>query len=232
MPNLIELKNICKVYHMGKNEVKALDNVSLNVKKGEFLAVVGRSGSGKSTMMNIIGCLDTPTSGSYCLDGRDVFSLGEKSLAHIRNREIGFIFQNFNLIGSEGALENVELPLMYRGVGHAERCRLAEDALRRVGLGNRMSHRPSQMSGGQQQRVAIARAIAAAPPLILADEPTGNLDSSSGHEIMQILHTLGKMGRTVVLITHDERIAEGADRIVRLCDGHLTESSVPIAVTP
>lgn len=232
MPNLIELKNICKVYHMGKNEVKALDNVSLNVKKGEFLAVVGRSGSGKSTMMNIIGCLDTPTSGSYCLDWHDVSSLGEKSLAHIRNREIGFIFQNFNLIGSEGALENVELPLIYRGVGHAERCRLAEDALRRVGLGNRMDHRPSQMSGGQQQRVAIARAIAAAPPLILADEPTGNLDSSSGHEIMQILHALGKIGRTVVLITHDERIAEGAERIVRLCDGHMTESGVPISVTP
>ena len=225
MNNLIELRGLTKIYSMGHSEVRALDGVSLDVKKGEFLAIVGRSGSGKSTLMNIMGCLDTPTSGCYRLAGEDISRLGEKRLAHIRNREIGFIFQGFNLIGSLNALENVELPLLYRGIEHTERRRLAENALQEVGLGSRMDHRPSQMSGGQQQRVAIARAIAADPPILLADEPTGNLDSKSGGEIMQILCTLGKAGRTVVLITHDERIAQGAARVVRMCDGHLESDS-------
>lgn len=225
MNNLIELRGLTKIYSMGHTEVRALDGVSLDVKKGEFLAIVGRSGSGKSTLMNIMGCLDTPTSGCYRLAGEDISRLGEKRLAHIRNREIGFIFQGFNLIGSLNALENVELPLLYRGMEHMERRRLAENALQEVGLGSRMDHRPSQMSGGQQQRVAIARAIAAGPPILLADEPTGNLDSKSGGEIMQILSALGKAGRTVVLITHDERIAQGAARVVRMCDGHLESDS-------
>jgi putative ABC transport system ATP-binding protein len=225
MTNLIDLRGISKIYRIDRNEVRALDGVSLSVEQGEFLAIVGRSGSGKSTLMNIIGCLDTPTLGTYYLAGEDVSGLDEKRLARIRNREIGFIFQSFNLIGSLSALENVELPLLYRGVEHAERRRLAEEALRRVGLSGRMDHRPAQMSGGQQQRVAIARAIAAEPPIILADEPTGNLDSKSGSEIMCILHSLGDAGRTVILITHDNRIALGADRTVRLCDGRLESVS-------
>ncbi len=207
MTNLIDLRGVSKIYRMGRNEVRALDGVSLSVAQGEFLAIVGRSGSGKSTLMNIVGCLDTPTRGAYYLAGEDVSGLDEKRLARIRNREIGFIFQSFNLIGSLSALENVELPLLYRGVEHTERRRLAEEALCLVGLEGRMDHRPAQMSGGQQQRVAIARAIAAQPPIILADEPTGNLDSKSGGEIMRILHSLGDAGHTVILITHDDRIA-------------------------
>lgn len=219
MANLIQIRELYKTYRMGKNEVHALNGVSLDVTEGEFLAIVGRSGSGKSTLMNIIGCLDTPTSGLYMLGGEDVSGLSERRLTQIRNREIGFIFQSFNLIGSQNALENVELPLLYRGVERNERRRLAEEALCEVGLAGRMTHRPAQMSGGQQQRVAIARAIAAKPPIILADEPTGNLDSKSGSEVMQILHSLRDAGRTVVLITHDDKIAREADRIVRLCDG-------------
>lgn len=225
MANLIELRGLTKTYSVGGNAVRALDGVSLTVEKGEFLAIVGRSGSGKSTLMNIIGCLDTPTSGKYFLSGADVSSFDEKHLARIRNREIGFIFQSFNLIGSLNARENVELPLIYRGVERAERHRLAEDALCRVGLAERMAHLPAQMSGGQQQRVAIARAIAACPPVILADEPTGNLDSKSGGEIMAILRELSRAGRTVVLITHDDRIARSAERMVRLCDGRLESDS-------
>ncbi|XOQ45767.1 MAG: Macrolide export ATP-binding/permease protein MacB [Thermocaproicibacter melissae] len=221
MASLIELRGITKVYQMGQTQVVALNNVSLSVEKGEFVAIVGRSGSGKSTLMNIVGCLDTPTSGSYFLKGEDVSGLDEKSLTRIRNREIGFIFQSFNLIGSLSAIENVELPLLYRGMGHAERRKLAKEALRLVGLENRMDHRPAQMSGGQQQRVAIARAIATQPQIILADEPTGNLDSKSGNEIMQILYSLGRSGRTIILITHDNRIAQCAQRIVRLSDGIL-----------
>ena len=232
MAKLIELRGVSKVYRMGRNEVRALDGVSLKVERGEFLAIIGRSGSGKSTLMNIIGCLDTPTSGSYFLAGEDVSGLGEKRLARIRNREIGFIFQSFNLIGSLSALENVELPLLYRGVEHTERRRLAEEALRRVGLRGRMDHRPAQMSGGQQQRVAIARAIAAQPPIILADEPTGNLDSKSGAEVMCILHALGEAGRTVILITHDDRIARSAGRSVRLCDGTLENTPCSMETMP
>ncbi len=227
MTNLIDLRGVSKIYRMGRNEVRALDGVSLAVEQGEFLAIVGRSGSGKSTLMNIIGCLDTPTDGTYCLSGEDVSCFDEKRLARIRNREIGFIFQSFNLIGSLSALENVELPLLYRGVERTERRRLARGALCLVGLESRMDHHPAQMSGGQQQRVAIARAIAAQPPIILADEPTGNLDSKSGGEVMRILRSLGETGRTVVLITHDEKIACGADRIARLCDGKLENGPSP-----
>ncbi len=223
MANLISVRDLCKVYHMGLNEVHALNGVSLDVGDGEFVAIVGRSGSGKSTLMNILGCLDTPTSGQYFLNGEDVAGLSEKRLTQIRNREIGFIFQSFNLISGQNALENVELPLLYRGVERSERRRLALDALERVGLAERIGHRPSQMSGGQQQRVAIARAIAAKPPIVLADEPTGNLDSKSGAEVMEILHDLNRAGRTVILITHDERIARGAGRIIRLQDGRIAE---------
>jgi putative ABC transport system ATP-binding protein len=221
LASLIELRGVSKVYQMEQNKVVALNNVSLSVEKGEFLAIVGRSGSGKSTLMNIVGCLDTPTSGSYFLAGEDVSGLDEKRLTRIRNREIGFIFQSFNLIGSLSAIENVELPLLYRGIDHAERRKLAKEALCLVGLESRMNHRPAQMSGGQQQRVAIARAIAAQPPIIIADEPTGNLDSKSGSEIMQILYSLGNSGRTVILITHDNHIAQCAQRTVRLSDGVL-----------
>ena len=223
MEDLIAVRNVTKVYRMGENEVRALNGVSLGVRRGEFVAIVGRSGSGKSTLMNIIGCLDTPSGGDYFLDGENVAGLGEKSLTQIRNRRIGFIFQNFNLIGGQDAVENVELPLLYRGIPRAQRRRLAEQALLEVGLGGRMRHRPAQMSGGQQQRVAIARAIAARPPIILADEPTGNLDSRSGAEVMEILHSLHDSGRTVVLITHDDRIARTADRVLCLQDGKIME---------
>ena len=219
MDHLITISDVYKIYNMGENEVRALGGVSLTVGRGEFVAIVGPSGSGKSTLMNIIGCLDTPTSGEYYLDGENVAGLSEKSLTQIRNRRIGFIFQSFNLISGQDALENVELPLLYRGMPRGERRRLAEQALLEVGLGGRMRHRPAEMSGGQQQRVAIARAIAARPPIVLADEPTGNLDSRSGEAVMDILHSLHRSGRTVVLITHDERIARTADRVVRLQDG-------------
>lgn len=226
MQNLILIRNLYKIYRMGTGEVRALNGVTLSVAQGEFIAIVGSSGSGKSTLMNIIGCLDTPTSGQYYLNGESVAGLGEHRLAQIRNREIGFIFQSFNLLGAQNALENVELPLRYRGVERAERRRLAEEALAQVGLAGRMTHRPAEMSGGQQQRVAIARAIAAKPPIILADEPTGNLDSHSGAEVMRILHGLCDAGRTIVLITHDDKIAQGADRIVRLQDGMLQQSGL------
>ena len=182
--NLITISNICKLYNQGENQIPALNDVSISVEKGEFIAIVGQSGSGKSTLMNILGCLDTPTSGDYYLNGENVAGMNEKQLTEIRNSQIGFVFQGFNLISGLDALENVELPLLYRGVPRAERRRLAQEALSEVGLADRERHKPFQMSGGQQQRVAIARAIAAKPPLILADEPTGNLDSKSGEAIM------------------------------------------------
>ncbi len=221
---LIEVDHISKVYAGGGGEIRALDGVSLKVAQGEFLAIVGRSGSGKSTLMNMLGCLDTPTDGAYYLEGQNVAHLPEERLSKIRNREIGFVFQGFNLIPDMNALENVELPLRYRGMKKEERKKLSAEALARVGLEGRMTHRPAQMSGGQQQRVAIARAIAASPPIILADEPTGNLDSKSGGEVMQILKKLNGEGRTVVLITHDDRIAAMADRTVRLRDGKIVPS--------
>lgn len=219
MGELICVKNMCKVYNPGENEVRALDDIDLTIESGEYVAIIGQSGSGKSTLMNMLGCLDVPTSGTYILNGRDVSCLSDDELSDIRNQEIGFIFQGFNLIPSFTAIENVELPLLYRGVGKKERHELAIKALEKVGLGARMLHKPSEMSGGQQQRVAIARAIAQAPPVILADEPTGNLDSGSSKEIIDILKSLHKEGRTVILITHDNEIAAQAKRVIRIKDG-------------
>jgi putative ABC transport system ATP-binding protein len=223
METLIDLHEIYKIYNPGASEVRALDGVSLCVSRGEFLAIIGHSGSGKSTLMNIMGCLDVPTSGDYVLGGEKVGSLTDSRLSEIRNRQIGFIFQNFNLIPSLSALENVELPLIYRGLRREERRRIAMEALRRVGLGKRMQHRPTELSGGQQQRAAIARAIAARPPVILADEPTGNLDSKSGGDIISILRELNDDGRTVILITHDFAVAAKAKRVVRINDGQIIE---------
>ncbi len=223
MSHLIEIKDVYKIYNPGENEVHALDGVSLTIDKGEFIAIVGQSGSGKSTLMNMLGLLDVCTSGTYLLDGIDVFTMTDDQLSEIRNQEIGFIFQGFNLIPSLTAQANVELPLAYRGVKAEKRHELSTAALTRVGLEKRMNHLPSQMSGGQQQRVAIARAVAAKPPVILADEPTGNLDSRSGKEVMRILHELHEEGRTVILITHDNGIADEAERVIRIQDGKVVE---------
>ena len=223
MNELIRITDLYKIYNPGPNEVRALDGVSLSVQEGEFVAIVGHSGSGKSTLMNMLGCLDTPTSGSYFLDGRDVSKMKDEELSVVRNQHIGFIFQGFNLIPNLDALENVELPLLYRGIAREERRRMAIDSLCQVGLENRQHHRPAEMSGGQQQRVAIARAIAARPPLLLADEPTGNLDSQSGQDIMRVLQQLHTEGHTIILITHDEEIARSAARIIRIQDGKIAE---------
>ena len=225
MDEIIRISDVYKIYNPGPNEVRALDGVSLSVHEGEFVAIVGHSGSGKSTLMNILGCLDTPTSGSYLLEGQDVSRFDDRRLSDIRNRQIGFIFQGFNLIPSLSAQENVELPLVYRGIGREERRRLARESLLRVGLENRMTHRPSEMSGGQQQRVAIARAIAARPPILLADEPTGNLDTHSGSDVMDILRRLNNDGHTVILITHDPGIAASARRAVSLQDGRIVSDT-------
>ncbi len=219
--SLVEIRDMYKIYNPGENEVRAIDGVNLTIEHGEFVAIIGQSGSGKSTLMNMIGLLDVPTSGKYLLNGKDVDGLTDDELSEIRNKEIGFIFQGFNLITSLTAVENVELPLVYRGMKKEERNKLAIDALNRVGLSHRLDHLPKQMSGGQQQRVAIARAVAARPPIILADEPTGNLDSHSGVEVMKILHELHEEGRTVILITHDNDIANEAQRVIRIQDGQV-----------
>lgn len=221
LETLVEVQDICKIYNPGENEVRALDRVSLKIQKGEFVAIIGHSGSGKSTLMNMLGCLDVPTSGQYFLNGKDVSHMTDDELSDIRNMEIGFIFQGFNLIPNLTAQENVELPPIYRGVGRKERASLAVESLEMVGLSHRMDHKPSEMSGGQQQRVAIARAIAAKPPVILADEPTGNLDSKSTQEIMNVLKDLHKSGRTVILITHDDEIAAQVKRVIRIKDGQI-----------
>ena len=219
---LIDIKNIYKIYNEGKeSEVRALDGVSLQIDRGEFVSIIGQSGSGKSTLMNILGCLDIPTYGDYHLDGTDITELTDKQLAHIRNKQIGFIFQGYNLIPALNARENVELPLIYQGLGMDQRYDRAMEALARVGMEDRADHRPAEMSGGQQQRVAIARAIAPHPPVIMADEPTGALDSKTGRHVLEILHTLHEEGSTVILITHDNGIAATAERIVRLSDGHI-----------
>jgi len=220
---LIEIHDMYKIYNPGENEVRALDGVSLEIGRGEFVAIVGSSGSGKSTLMNMLGLLDVCTSGSYFLDGDDVSHLSDDELSEIRNKQIGFIFQGFNLIASLTAQANVELPLIYRGMKRDERAKLAKEALDRVGLENRKHHRPAEMSGGQQQRAAIARAVAARPPIILADEPTGNLDSKSGKDVMRILHELHAEGRTIILITHDNAIAGEAQRVIRIHDGKIVE---------
>ena len=221
---LIELRDVYKIYGEGlESEVRALDGISLAIDRGEFVAVVGQSGSGKSTMMNVLGCLDIPTYGDYFLDGVDVKELTDRQLSHIRNKQIGFIFQGFNLIPALTALENVELPLIYQGVGASKRQDLAQEALERVGLGTRGRHKPTEMSGGQQQRVAIARAISVRPPIIMADEPTGALDSHTGREVLGFLQKLNLEGSTVILITHDNGIAATAKRVVRLSDGKIVE---------
>lgn len=220
---MIRTENLRKYYSMGDNTVKALDGISLNISKGSFVAIVGPSGSGKSTLMNILGCLDVPTSGRYYLDGVEVSSMNDNQLARIRNEKIGFVFQGFNLVSKLTALENVELPLIYAGIGGRKRARLAKEALESVGLGNRLDHMPTELSGGQQQRVAIARALVTNPPLILADEPTGNLDSHSGQEIIDIFKNLHSLGNTIVLITHDDHVAMQANRVIRILDGTIVD---------
>jgi len=223
MGALIHIENMKKIYNPGENEVRALDGINLDIEKGDLVAIVGHSGSGKSTLMNMLGCLDTPTSGKYVLDGQDVASMTDNQLADVRNKEIGFIFQGFNLISNLDAVGNVELPLVYRGVSKNERKQLAMEALKSVGLEDRMKHKPNEMSGGQQQRVAVARAVAAKPPIILADEPTGTLDTKPTQEIMEILKELHRSGRTVIIITHDEEIASQAHRVIRILDGRIEE---------
>lgn len=226
MEQLIKVEDLCKIYNPGENEVRALDHVNLEIGQGEFVAIIGQSGSGKSTFMNMLGCLDIPTSGKYYLNGTDVSTMTDSQLSTIRNKEIGFIFQGFNLIANLTAIENVELPLVYRGIDKKTRRDLAKEALEMVGLGQRMDHKPAEMSGGQQQRVAIARAIAAKPPVILADEPTGNLDTASSKEILDILKNLHEGGRTVILITHDNGIAQQAKRVVRIMDGKIESDTM------
>lgn len=220
---MIDIKDMYKIYRIGDVEVKALRGVSLHIKPKEFVAIVGPSGSGKSTFMNMIGCLDVPTSGIYHLDKKEVSKLTDDELAEIRNKKIGFIFQGFNLLPKLTAIENVELPLVYRDIKTKERHRMAVKALEQVGLGDRLHHKPSELSGGQQQRVAIARALSSNPPLILADEPTGNLDSKSGIEVMKMMHELHDRGNTIVLITHDDDVAMQANRVVRIQDGSIVE---------
>lgn len=221
---MIQLKEIYKIYTMGEdNEVFALNGVNITIQEKEFVSIIGPSGSGKSTLMNIIGCLDVPTKGSYFIEGTNTSDLSENQLAEIRNRKIGFIFQNFNLLPKLTAIENVELPLIYMGKSVAERRKLAQEALVKVGLQERMDHKPKELSGGQQQRVAIARAIASKPPVILADEPTGNLDSKSGTEIMDLIETLHQEGKTIILITHDNQIADKAQRKIRIQDGKIIQ---------
>jgi putative ABC transport system ATP-binding protein len=218
---LLELQDIRKIYQVGSEEVRALDGVDLGVFPGEYIAIMGASGSGKSTLMNLLGCLDTPTSGSYRLNGVAIEALEDEALAAIRNEEIGFVFQTFNLLTRTTALRNVELPLVYAGVGKSERRQKAERALERVGLGDRMTHRSNELSGGQRQRVAIARALVNDPSILLADEPTGNLDSTTSDEIMELFDQLNRAGNTVIVVTHEDDIAEHAHRIVTLRDGRI-----------
>ena len=220
---MIIFKEVSKIYNIGDSEVKALDHASMHIYEGEFVSIIGPSGSGKSTMMNIIGCLDMADSGNYYLDGQSIKDYSEKELASIRNKKIGFIFQSFNLIGNMTAEENIELPLIYQKLPLQERKILIKEALEKVQLYDRRHHKPNELSGGQQQRVAIARAIASRPSLFLADEPTGNLDSKTGTEIMNIFHSLYEQGNTIVLITHDESVAKQAKRSIRIYDGRVEE---------
>ncbi len=222
---LIEMRGLTKRYHPGSVEVLALNGIDLNIGQGEYVAVMGPSGSGKSTLMNIIGCLDIPSEGEYILNGKVVSRMSDDELAAIRNREIGFVFQTFNLLPRADALHNTELPLIYKGVPKQERRRIAEETLRKVGLGDRMHHKPNELSGGQRQRVAIARALVNNPSLILADEPTGNLDSKTGAEIMELFNALHTAGNTIILVTHEEEIARCSRRIIRLRDGRIVSDN-------
>lgn len=226
MEDILVMKNIVKRYDMGGEISTVLKGINFSVKKGEFVAILGPSGSGKSTLMNIIGCLDVPNEGEYFLSGQKIADQSEKALAHIRNKEIGFIFQSFQLLQRQTALENVELPLVYGNVPAKERREVAEAMLEKVGLKDKMHHYPNQMSGGQQQRVAIARAIAGNPTILLADEPTGALDQKTGKQVMEIFHSLNEEGRTIIMITHDAKIAEHAGRIVRILDGEMDEGGL------
>jgi putative ABC transport system ATP-binding protein len=218
---LIKLDKIEKIYYMGGEDVHALKNIDLEVGRAGFVAIMGPSGSGKSTLMNIIGCLDTPTSGSYWLNGDNVADATEDGLAAIRNKEIGFIFQTFNLLPRASALRNVELPLIYSGISRAERHEMAQEALSAVGLGHRTEHKPNEMSGGERQRVAVARAMVNRPSVLLADEPTGNLDTKTGEEILKLFHEINDQGKTIVTVTHDPEVAEHADRVLVLRDGEI-----------
>ena len=220
---LIEISELVKVYQMGDASVRALDGVDLGIDRGEYVAIMGPSGSGKSTLMNLVGCLDTPSSGTYRLNGQNVGELGDDELARIRNKEVGFVFQTFNLLARTSALENVEVPLVYAGVPRQERHRKAKEMLAAVGLVDRMHHQPNELSGGQRQRVAVARALVNGPSILLADEPTGNLDSKTGAEIMELFDKLNQAGNTIVLVTHEEDIAAHARRVVRLRDGKVIE---------
>ena len=229
MDNVINLKNIVKTYDMGgAEEVHALQSVSLTIERNEYVAIMGPSGSGKSTLMNIIGCLDTPTSGLYEFNGLNVSEMNDNELARIRNKEIGFVFQTFNLLARSDALHNVELPLIYAGIPTAERKRRAKETLEHVQLGNRIHHKPNELSGGQRQRVAVARALVTRPSIILADEPTGNLDSRTGEEIMMLFEELHKQGNTIILVTHEAYIADHAPRVIRVRDGRVESDEIGV----
>ena len=225
---LIGLKDIYKIYNVGGEEVRALDGVDLKIKNNEYMAIMGPSGSGKSTMMNMIGCLDSPSSGLYEFEGEKVHIMNDSQLASIRNRKIGFVFQTFNLLPKASALHNVEIPLVYANIKKEKRLKMASDALISVGLEDRMHHRPNELSGGQRQRVAIARALVNNPSIILADEPTGNLDSKSGHEIMKIFDDLHRNGNTIILVTHEDDIAKHSNRVVRLLDGKIVKDEIVV----
>jgi putative ABC transport system ATP-binding protein len=230
MAEILNMQNICKSYYMNQDEIEILHNINLTVNSGEFLSILGPSGSGKSTMMNIIGCLDVPTSGKYLLNGNDINDLDESELAKVRNKEIGFVFQSFQLLPRLNALQNVELPLIYSGVSASERQRRAKEILKKVGLADKMRNLPTQLSGGQQQRVAIARALVTEPTILLADEPTGALDQKTGAQVIELFESLNQDGRTIIMITHDSKIAHHAKRIVNILDGYLTEQEVPVNV--
>ncbi|MFA7360948.1 MAG: ABC transporter ATP-binding protein [Candidatus Kapaibacterium sp.] len=226
MSIIIDITNITKVYEMGEEKLFALNGVDVVIERNEYVAIMGPSGSGKSTLMNIIGCLDTPTSGKYILNGKDVHEMDDDELAEIRNREIGFVFQTFNLLPRNNALHNVELPLIYSGLSKSDRMKQAKDALANVGLADRMMHKPNELSGGQRQRVAVARALVNNPSIILADEPTGNLDTKTGEEIMALFMDLNKKGNTIILVTHEEEIARHANRIIKIRDGLIESDKI------
>lgn len=226
MSNIIEINNLVKNYHVGTETIRALRSVSLNIKKNEYVAIMGPSGSGKSTLMNILGCLDTPTGGDYILNSTNVSHLEDDQLAEIRNKEIGFVFQTFNLLPRYSALENVSLPLIYAGVTKEDRLAKAEDVLKSVGLSDRVSHKPNELSGGQRQRVAVARAMVNSPSIILADEPTGNLDSKTSRDILNLFDEIHKQGNTIILVTHEEDVALHAHRIIRLMDGMIESDEI------